>query len=73
MEKKKVMAYFQQCLGILLIVFSPLIGNIAESTSIYNDITRSYFNFIAFTISTSILGLAMFLSGVIGLYMISKK
>lgn len=50
-----------------------MIGNNMESHSIYEDVTRSYFTYIAYTISFSILGLAIFLLGVIGYHMGNKK
>jgi hypothetical protein len=73
MNKKKVLNLLSMCIGLMIILFSPMIGNSAELHSIYENITRSYFTYIAYTISFSVLGLAIFLSGVIGYYMNDKK
>lgn len=57
----------------MMMFFSPELGNFVELHSIYGDITRSYFTFFAYTISTAILGLAIFLAGIIGYYVNSEK
>jgi hypothetical protein len=73
MNKKKALNFIPMWLGLMLIIFAPTFGNNVESHSIYGDATRSYFTYIAYTVSFSILGLAIFLSGVIGYYMNNKK
>ena len=73
MNKEKVLYLIPMWIGLMLIVFSPELANNVELHSIYGDITRSYFTFIAYTVSNAILGLAVFLSGVIGYYMNDKK
>jgi uncharacterized membrane protein len=73
MNKKKSLNFIPMVIGLMLIIFSPMIGNDVELHSIYEDVTRSYFTYIAYTISFSILGLAILLIGVIGYYMGSKK
>ena len=73
MNKKKAVSILSMVIGLLVIIFAPMIGNNVELHSIYGDVTRSYFTFIAYTVSFSVLGLAAFLSGVIGYYMNNKK
>lgn len=73
MNKKKLLNYIPMMIGLMLIIFSPTLGNNVELHSIYGDVTRSYFTYIAYTIAFSTLGLAVFLSGVIGYYMNDKK
>ena len=73
MKKKNAISFLSMAIGLMVMIFAPTIGNNAELHSIYEDATRSYFTFIAYTISSSILGLAAFLSGVIGYYINNKK
>ncbi|MCM8709444.1 hypothetical protein M2651_00195 [Clostridium sp. SYSU_GA19001] len=73
MNKKKALNFIPMGIGLMLIIFAPMLGNNVELHSIYEDVTRSYFTYIAYTISFSILGLAIFLLGVIGYYMGNKR
>lgn len=73
MNKKKALYFIPMWIGLMLIVFSPEIANNVELHSIYGDIVRSYFTYISYTVSNAILGLAVFLSAVIGFYMGDKK
>ncbi len=73
MKKKKAISLLSIGIGLMIIIFAPMIGNNVELHSIYGDVTRSYFTYIAYTVSFSVLGLAIFLSGVIGYYMNNRK
>ncbi len=73
MKKKKALSFLSMGIGLMVMIFAPMIGNNVELHSIYGDVTRSYFTYIAYTVSFSVLGLAIFLSGVIGYYMNNKK
>jgi len=73
LDKKKALYIVPMVVGLLLIIFVPMLGNNVELHSIYEDATRSYFTYIAYTIAFSIFGLAIFLSGVIGYYMGSRN
>jgi hypothetical protein len=72
MNKRKALYFIPMLIGLMLIIFAPMVGNNVELHSIYGDVTRSYFTYIAYTVSYSILGLAVFLSGVIGYHMNKK-
>lgn len=73
MNKKKALNFIPMWIGLMLMIFAPMVGNNVELHSIYGDVTRSYFTYIAYTVSFSVLGLAIFLLGVIGYYMNDKK
>lgn len=73
MDKKKALYIVPMVAGLMLIIFAPMLGNNVELHSIYEDVTRSYFTYIAYTIAFSILGLAIFLLGVIGYHIGSKN
>ncbi len=73
MKKKKAISLLSMGIGLMIMIFAPMIGNNVELHSIYGDVTRSYFTYITYTVSFSVLGLAIFLSGVIGYYMNNRK
>ena len=73
MKKKKAISLLSIGIGLMIMIIAPMIGNNVELHSIYGDVTRSYFTYIAYTVSFSVLGLAIFLSGVIGYYMNNRK
>ena len=73
MKMKKAISLLSTSIGLMVMIFSPTIANNVELHSVYGDVTRSYFTYIAYTVSFSVLGLAAFLSGIIGYYMNNKK
>ncbi|WP_163192206.1 hypothetical protein [Clostridium thermarum] len=72
MKTRKALYNVIMLIGIILIVYSPVFANKVELRSIYEDNMRSYFTYMAYTISTSVLGLAIFIYGVIGYFMTDK-